>query len=438
MDYMFTGVNQHSLPLASANAMQIGYTLPRLLQCLAYANPSFGPPAMLKFHLSDGYYRVRLSPQAALEIAVILPGDTPHQNFVGIPLSLPMGWALSPPYFCSFTETAADIANAAIQQHTRPAFTHPLEIQYQNPAHPVMLDTAYSPTCVHPPGLLSTTQLQYVDIYIDDFLGLAQQPCLQPTLHHIVQGIFQIFRDEPHPDDPPDRRHIISEMKLAKGDAAWSTQKIILGWLLDTAKGTLSLPSHKAARLRLILAEAKQKTRASRCQWQKLLGELRHMASALWGAKYLFSTLQHVLSDTAAPRLRLSPLVKATLHDWSLLATSLETHPVPIASLVPQAPSYLGAVDASSAGCGGFWVATKYGRVAPFAFHWKFPTAIQHQLLSLQNPLGTLTNSDLELSAVVLGGTSFACMPRQPFRRPSLPWTIHPQFHGYIKGPQHP
>jgi len=52
MDYMFTGVNQHSLPLASANAMQIGYTLPRLLQCLAYANPSFGPPAMLKFDLS--------------------------------------------------------------------------------------------------------------------------------------------------------------------------------------------------------------------------------------------------------------------------------------------------------------------------------------------------------------------------------------------------
>jgi hypothetical protein len=363
-----------------------------------------------------------------LELAVILPGDTPHQNFVGIPLSLPMGWALSPPYFCSFTETAADKANAAIQQHTRPAFIHPLEIQSQNPAHPVdqqhtrpafihpleiqsqnpahpvVLDTAYYPTCVHPPGLLSTTPLQYVNIYIDDFLGLAQQPYLKPTLHHIVQGIFQIFRDEPHPDDPPDRRHIISETKLAKGYAAWSTQKIILGWLLDTAKGTLSLPSHKATRLRQILAGAQHKTRTSRRQWQKLLGELRHMASALWGAKYLFSTLQHVLSDTAAPRLRLSPLVKATLHDWSLLATSLETHPVPIASLVPQAPSYLGAVDASSAGCGGFWVATKYGRVAPFAFHWKFPTAIQHQLLSLQNPLGTLTNSDLELSAVVLGG----------------------------------
>ncbi len=280
-----------------------------------------------------------------------------------------------------------------------------------------MLDTAYYPTCVHPPGLLSTTPLQYVNIYIDDFLGLAQQPYLKPTLHHIVQGIFQIFRDEPHPDDPPDRRHIISETKLAKGYAAWSTQKIILGWLLDTAKGTLSLPSHKATRLRQILAGAQHKTRTSRRQWQKLLGELRHMASALWGAKYLFSTLQHVLSDTAAPRLRLSPLVKATLHDWSLLATSLETHPVPIASLVPQAPSYLGAVDASSAGCGGFWVATKYGRVAPFAFHWKFPTAIQHQLLSLQNPLGTLTNSnpsgtvsnsDLELAAIILGTTLVA------------------------------
>jgi hypothetical protein len=56
MDYMFTGVNQHSLPLASADAMQIGYTLPRILQRLAYANPSFSPPAMLKFDLSVWVY----------------------------------------------------------------------------------------------------------------------------------------------------------------------------------------------------------------------------------------------------------------------------------------------------------------------------------------------------------------------------------------------
>jgi len=65
MDYSFTGVNQASLPLAPTHSMQLGNTLPRLLQRIAYANPDHGPPLLLKLNLSDGYYRIRLSPEAA-------------------------------------------------------------------------------------------------------------------------------------------------------------------------------------------------------------------------------------------------------------------------------------------------------------------------------------------------------------------------------------
>jgi len=99
MDYSYTGVNQATLPLAPLQAMQLGHTLSRLLQKIAYVNPELGPPLLMKLDLLDGYYRVRLSPEAALELAVVLPGLHPNHSIIGIPLCLPMGWSNCPPYF---------------------------------------------------------------------------------------------------------------------------------------------------------------------------------------------------------------------------------------------------------------------------------------------------------------------------------------------------
>lgn len=73
MDYTFTGVNEQSAPLAPMHAMQFGQTLQRVLQRVAYADPTHGPTLLAKFDLSDGYYRVPLSPEACLELAVVLP-----------------------------------------------------------------------------------------------------------------------------------------------------------------------------------------------------------------------------------------------------------------------------------------------------------------------------------------------------------------------------
>ncbi len=128
IDYTFSGVNQTSLPLAPTHSMQFGNALQRVLQRIAYSNPQFGPVKMLKFDLSDGYYRIPLSPEAALELAVIIPGTSPSTSLIAVPLSLPMGWAQSPPYFCDYTETAADLINTAPQESAQSEFIpHPLE-----------------------------------------------------------------------------------------------------------------------------------------------------------------------------------------------------------------------------------------------------------------------------------------------------------------------
>jgi hypothetical protein len=404
MDYSFSGLNQAMVPLAPTMAMQFGNTIHRLLQRIAYADPSLGPVYLAKFDLSDGFYRIRLTPAASLALAVLLPGPTDTDHLIGIPLSLPMGWTDSPPYFSAFTETAADLANMAIATADPHPPPHQLEAASQAP--PVVKEATFHPAALHPltPALLPTP-LSYADVYVDDFIGLCHPQLASQTLRHILHAISAVFRHDPHPDDAPARKQIISASKLAQGDGAWSTTKVVLGWQLDTAAKTLALPSHKADRLHTIIASFLQLGRTSRRKWQQLLGELRHMATAIRGASYLFSILQHVLVDQPnTSRLRLPPLVKSSLADWQLLARSLAVYPVPITSLVPRAPSYVAAVDASGQGCGGIILPTRLSPVTtPLAFRWPFPLHIVQQLVSASNPSGTITNSDLELAAIVLG-----------------------------------
>ena len=405
MDYSYTDVNKNSIPLSPWHAMQLGHTLPRLLQRIAYADPAHGPPLLLKFDLADGYYRVKLTPEAALELLVVLPGPTKNTRYVGIPLSLPMGWSHSPPYFCAFTETATDLANQALSSTDHPwdNLEHDLEVTSQLAALPS--ETAFRADVVHPPTLQSNRPLAFADVYIDDFIGLAQQPTAARTLRILLNAISHVFRHDTHPDDRSVRKQTISASKLAQGDGCWSTTKVILGWELDTAAGTIRLPDHKAQRLLDLLQSFDTLGRTSRKKWYSLLGELRHMSTAIKGASYLFSILQSVLTDQPnATRVRLSPLVHNALHDWRELANTLASHPVPIASLVPRAPAFIGAVDASQQGIGGFWVPTRFGHMdQPIAFRYAFPTDIQSRLISSANPTGTLSNSDFELAAIILG-----------------------------------
>jgi hypothetical protein len=241
---------------------------------------------------------------------------------------------------------------------------------------------------------------------MDDFLGLAQDATKLPTQRAILHSIDSVFRAEKHAEDPLNRTSVISLKKLQQGDGTWSTKKMVLGWLLDTAAKTLALPPHKADRLTTLITTYMGLHRTSKRKWQQLLGELRHMAQAIPGARYLFSILQHLLVDQpTSPRLRLGRLVKQSLQDWAHLAADLARVPTPIQSLVPNPPSFVGAVDASAAGLGGFWIPTPYYKDAchPIIFRLPFTPEIQSHLVTDSNPSGNITNSDLELAALVYG-----------------------------------
>jgi hypothetical protein len=95
--------------------------------------------------------------------------------------------------------------------------------------------------------------LATVDIYMDDFLRLAQHPEQDNTQQAILHSIDAVFRSKPHPDDSASRKTVISQSKLHNGDGTWATKKVKLGWSIDSSTKILKLPQHKADRLLSLL-----------------------------------------------------------------------------------------------------------------------------------------------------------------------------------------
>jgi len=74
-----------------------------------------------------------------------------------------------------------------------------------------------------------TTLLVFDDVFFDGFIGLAQPQTVQHTLQTLLHAIDAVLQANIHPQDKPTRKQEISASKLAAGDGAWSTSKIILG-----------------------------------------------------------------------------------------------------------------------------------------------------------------------------------------------------------------
>jgi hypothetical protein len=108
---------------------------------------------------------------------VLLSPDGDGDPLIGIPLSLPMGWSHSPPYFCTFTETGADIINHGLVTASAPSAT-PCAIPsaIPNTSHPLLPRTtppqitmAFDPTNLLPwQPQRPSTPLALADVYIDD------------------------------------------------------------------------------------------------------------------------------------------------------------------------------------------------------------------------------------------------------------------------------
>jgi hypothetical protein len=394
VDYTYSQVNKATIKQAPQEAMQFGRTLQRVLQAVVYADPAQGPVCLFKLDIADGFYRVWVAPQDVPKLAVVLPKEEGEEAQLAFPLALPMGWVESPPYFCAVTETITDLANEALRG------TGELS------RAPHRLDAAAG----EQDAILADSRpadkggVRQFDVYVDDFIGAAQgdRSQLQAVRRTLFEAVDRVFRPLEGPDTPFHREEPVSLKKLGKGNGAWSTKKVILGWEVDTQQLCIRLTERRKKRLDEILDSLKYRTsdRISVKDWHKVLGELRSMSLAVPGSRGLFGILQEALRHKQKGRIRLTQAVDDLLEDFRWVVQDLTARPTHLYELFPDRRYHLGACDACKAGMGGVWY--PYGKVDPLVWRVPFPSDVQKRVVTIENPHGCITNSDLELAASIL------------------------------------
>jgi hypothetical protein len=414
VDYTYFGLNQETVPLAPAESMQFGRALNRVLQRIVTDDPRHGPVYLCKVDIADGFYRLHLATRNIPALGVAFPPAPDGTPLVAFPLTCPMGWVQSPPWFSTATETGADLANATlataynpaphrldtaaltapakVNPNSDPAAPTPATMQAAVPALPTPDFNLFPPSARRKP-------VQYVNIYVNDYLGLAQGgPQRQNRVRRILfESIDLVFRPL-SPTDPSTRQEPISVKKLLKGDGAWRTRKTILGWILDSVRHTIELPPRRLQRLVDILAELPHsKTRITTKRWQQLLGELRSMVLAVPGLRGLFSLLQETLRHEERQRICITSHMHAFLDNLRWIVQDLHARPTRLWELVDTPVAAIGASDAAAAGMGGVLFAHDHptGTLHPILWRAPFPPAISHDVVSSTNPNGLVTNSDL-------------------------------------------
>jgi hypothetical protein len=434
VDYSFFGVNNDTVKLAPREAMQFGKALERILRTIVEAHPQHGPVYLLKIDIADGFYRIWLNEHDILSLAVSLPplhGDT---LLVALPLVLPMGWTESPPYFTTATETVADMTNRRLLNRWQPP-PHRLESQAETlPLLPLpSSQQARSNAATQLPANIPrrrhhTRPVANVDVFVDDFIAMCQgpKPRRQTVRRVLLHSLDEVFRPL-QPGDNPHRKEPASEKKLGQGDGYWETRKLVLGWIIDTIAMTIELPPHRQDRLRELLQSIpRTQKRTSVRKWQQILGELRSMAIAIPGSRGLFSWMQETLKHRSDNRIRLTQSVHDCVQDFQDLHRDLTTRPTRLYEIIPQdTPEIIGASDACGYGIGG--VAFPHsntptsrqfhsdggsgtgipdspleGTLSPIVWRFALPTDVTAQLVTFDNPTGTITNSDLELLATII------------------------------------
>ena len=120
---------------------------------------------------------------------------------------------------------------------------------------------------------------------------------------------------------------------------------------------------------------------------------------------------------------------------WKTLLAQMRRRPTYIAEIVQRLPTDLGYTDASGKGAGGVWLDINHPGLH-YVWRLQWPKDITDDLVSFKNPEGRITNSDLELAALVLQEATFHLVTLAPaWRAPSTGSDTPPLYPGHSRKP---
>ncbi|CAJ1944713.1 unnamed protein product [Cylindrotheca closterium] len=106
-----------------------------------------------------------------------------------------MGWTESPPWFCAFTETVANLTNVDLQQNKRVP-PHPLGRAAAITDFEVRDTQVARPTPKSHQPLTFQRPLKKMEVFVDDFVGMGQDHPSNPltnqqaVLSHNIDKVF--------------------------------------------------------------------------------------------------------------------------------------------------------------------------------------------------------------------------------------------------------
>ena len=377
------------LQAPSQSVKEIGKVLPRLLQFMHDTDPGLHI-LFSKLDISDGFWRLIVRRADSFNFAYVLPQPAGEPTRIVVPSAVQMGWVESPPLFCTVTESARDVTQLLVDNHT-PLPYHPLEDRIKIQAVPQRARTT-SPTAL-------------LQVYVDDFCHATTEstdgthiPRVRRAAIHAIHSVFP----EPAITGHRDGKDPISDKKIEKGDGDFMSTKEMIGFLFDGIKRTVRLPSEKATKyVREINRVLRRKTVPIKTL-QTLVGQLRHASIISPAARGFFTPINAAMKgDPKMIGLGKASEVRAALLDLGSLMKILSTRPTHVRELVIRMPHYVGYHDAAAEGAGGVWFSLVH-EMPPFVWRLAFPIDIATDVVSLERPHGKVSNSDLELAAEVL------------------------------------
>jgi hypothetical protein len=242
-------------------------------------------------------------------------------------------------------------------------------------------------------------------VYVDDYIAAAVENAEGTLLGRITRaalhGIHSIF-PPPEVTGHVGGKDPISLKKLMKGDARWNHEKELLGFIVNGATKTVRISDAKAADIVGEIRKILKKKHVQLKRYRRIVGKLRHVALILPGLKGLFSPINAALQgDPKVIGIGQHSELRAALLDMAHLVSTLATRPTHVKELVPGDDHFTGYCDACAAGAGGVWLSGDLS-IAPTVWRIQFSAEISSQVVSDDNPRGRLTNSDLEMAALLL------------------------------------
>jgi hypothetical protein len=343
-----------------------------------------------KIDLSDGFWRMIVAEEEVWNFCYVLPDPPGHPIRIVVPSALQMGWAESPPYFCAATETGRDIIQGLVADRVKlppHCFEH-----YMHPTKSAKRSVSDSPA-------------HGIFVYVDDFIGAAVEDKSGTLLGRIsraaLHGIHSVF-PSPEVTGHVGGKDPVSLKKLERGDARWHHEKEILGFLVNGQTKTVQISDAKATDIVTEIRRILKKKHVQLKRYRQIVGKLRHVALILPGIRGLFSPINRALrGEPQVIGLGKTSEVRAAFLDLAHMVANLATRPTHVKELVPGDDHYTGYCDACAAGAGGVWLGGDVN-LRPIVWRVQFSYSITSQVVSDANPRGRLTNSDLEMAAVLL------------------------------------